>query len=130
MSFAKIEDAIAEIRAGKMVIVVDDEGRENEGDLIFAAEEVTPEHINFMVRYCSGIICVPMEGERLDELNLPLMAPENSESMGTAFTISVDAREGTTTGISAEDRAQTIQVLLDPAAKPHDLARPGHIFPL
>lgn len=130
MPFAKIEDAIAQIRAGRMVIVVDDESRENEGDLIAAAEKVTPEHINFMVRYCSGIICVPMEGERLDDLNLPLMAPENSESMGTAFTISVDARDGTTTGISAEDRATTILTLIDPHAKPHDLARPGHIFPL
>ena len=130
MPLAKIEDAIAEIRAGRMVIVVDDEGRENEGDLIFAAEKVTPEHINFMVRYCSGIICVPMEGSRLDELNLPLMAPDNSESMGTAFTISVDAREGTTTGISAEDRAKTIETLIDPEARPTDLARPGHIFPL
>ena len=130
MPFAKIEDAIAEIRAGRMVIVVDDESRENEGDLICAAEKITAEHINFMVRYCSGIICVPMEGDRLDELNLPLMAPDNSESMGTAFTISVDAREGTTTGISAEDRATTIQTLIDPHAKPHDLARPGHIFPL
>ena len=130
MPFAKIEDAIEEIRAGRMVIVVDDEGRENEGDLIFAAEKVTPDHINFMVRYCSGIICVPMEGERLEELNLPLMAPENSESMGTAFTISVDAREGTTTGISAADRAKTVEKLLDPDAIPGDLARPGHIFPL
>ena len=130
MPFAKIEDAIPEIRSGRMVIVVDDESRENEGDLIVAAEKVTAEHINFMVRYCSGIICVPMEGDRLDELNLPLMAPDNSESMGTAFTISVDARDGTTTGISAEDRATTITTLIDPKAKPHDLARPGHIFPL
>lgn len=130
MPFAKIEDAVAQIRAGKMVIVVDDEARENEGDLIFAAEKVTPEHISFMVRYCSGIICVPMEGERLEELNLPLMAPDNSESMGTAFTISVDARDGTTTGISAEDRAKTIEVLLDETSAPGDLARPGHIFPL
>ena len=130
MPLAKVEDAIAHIRAGKMVIVVDDESRENEGDLIFAAEKVSADHIGFMVRYCSGIICVPMEGERLEELNLPLMSPENSESMGTAFTISVDAREGTTTGISAADRARTIQVLLDPDAQASDLARPGHIFPL
>jgi len=130
MPFAKIEDAVAQIRAGKMVIVVDDEARENEGDLIFAAEKVTTDHIGFMVRYCSGIICVPMEGERLEELNLPLMSPENSESMGTAFTISVDAREGTTTGISAADRARTIEVLLDPSSQASDLARPGHIFPL
>ncbi|MBW3595442.1 MAG: bifunctional 3,4-dihydroxy-2-butanone-4-phosphate synthase/GTP cyclohydrolase II [Actinobacteria bacterium] len=130
MPFAKIDDAIAQIRAGKMVIVVDDEGRENEGDLIFAAEKVTADHIGFMVRYCSGIICVPMEAERLEELNLPLMSPENSESMGTAFTISVDARDGTTTGISAADRARTIEVLLDPQSQAADLARPGHIFPL
>jgi 3,4-dihydroxy 2-butanone 4-phosphate synthase/GTP cyclohydrolase II len=130
MPFAKIEDAIAQIRAGRMVVVVDDESRENEGDLIFAAEKVSTEHINFMVRHCSGIICVPMEAERLDQLNLPLMTTDNSESMGTAFTISVDAREGTTTGISAADRARTVQVLLDPESTPQDLARPGHIFPL
>ena len=130
MPFAKIEDAIAHVRDGRMVVVVDDESRENEGDLIFAAEKVTTEHINFMVRYCSGIICVPMEAERLDALNLPLMTTDNSESMGTAFTISVDAREGTTTGISAADRARTVQVLLDPGSTPNDLARPGHIFPL
>jgi 3,4-dihydroxy 2-butanone 4-phosphate synthase/GTP cyclohydrolase II len=130
MPFAKIEEAVAEIAAGKMVIVVDDEDRENEGDLIFAAEKVTPELIGFMVRHCSGIICVPMEGERLEELNLPLMAVENTEAMRTAFTISVDARAGTTTGISAADRARTIQTLLDASARPTDLARPGHIFPL
>jgi len=130
MPFARIEEAVAEIAAGKMVIVVDDEDRENEGDLIFAAEKVTPELIGFMVRHCSGIICVPMEGERLEELNLPLMAVDNTEAMRTAFTISVDARAGTTTGISAADRAQTIQTLLDPSARPTDLARPGHIFPL
>jgi 3,4-dihydroxy 2-butanone 4-phosphate synthase/GTP cyclohydrolase II len=130
MPFAKIEDAIAQIREGRMVVVVDDESRENEGDLIFAAEKVTTEHINFMVRYCSGIICVPMEAERLDQLNLPLMTTDNSESMGTAFTISVDARDGTTTGISAADRARTVQVLLNPDSSPQDLARPGHIFPL
>ena len=130
MPFAKIEEAVEQIRAGKMVIVVDDEDRENEGDLIFAAEKVTPELIGFMVRHCSGIICVPMEGQRLEELNLPLMAVDNTEAMRTAFTVSVDAREGTSTGISAADRAQTIKTLLDPTAKPADLARPGHIFPL
>ena len=130
MAFAKIEDAVAEIRAGRMVIVVDDEDRENEGDLIFAAEKVTPELISFMVRHCSGIICVPMEGQRLEELHLPLMATENTESMRTAFTISVDARSGTSTGISAADRSTTIAALLDPATRPNDLARPGHIFPL
>lgn len=130
MPLARIEEAIEEIRAGRMVIVVDDENRENEGDLICAAEKVTPEHIGFMVRYGSGIICVPMESERLEQLHLPLMAPQNSESMGTAFTISVDARSGTTTGISAADRAATVKALIDPETKPQDLARPGHIFPL
>ena len=130
MPLARIQDAIEEIRLGRMVVVVDDEDRENEGDLIFAAEKVTPELIGFMVRHCSGIICVPMEGDRLEELNLPLMAVENTESMKTAFTISVDARENTTTGISAADRAETIKTLLNSEAKPADLARPGHIFPL
>ena len=130
MPFAKIEDAIAAIGNGQMVIVVDDEERENEGDIIVAAEKVTVDHIGFMVRYCSGIICVPMEGDRLEDLNLPLMAPDNSESMGTAFTISVDARSGTTTGISAADRAATVKALIEADTRPHDLARPGHIFPL
>ncbi len=130
MPLSSIEEAIEDVRAGKMVIVIDDEERENEGDIIVAAEKVTNEHVGFMVRYCSGIICVPMEAQRLAGLNLPLMAPDNSESMGTAFTISVDARTGTTTGISAADRARTIAALIDPATKPHDLARPGHIFPL
>ena len=130
MSFAKVEDAVEQIRAGNMVIVVDDEDRENEGDLICAAEKITPEHISFMVRYCSGIICVPMEADRLERMNLPLMISDNSESMGTAFTISVDAKHGTTTGISAADRAKTIETLIDPSATPTDLARPGHIFPL
>jgi 3,4-dihydroxy 2-butanone 4-phosphate synthase/GTP cyclohydrolase II len=130
MAFAKVEDAIDAIRNGRMVIVVDDEERENEGDIIVAAEKTTSEHIGFMVRHCSGIICVPMEGERLESLHLPLMAPDNSEAMGTAFTISVDARAGTTTGISAADRAETVRTLIDADTKPHDLARPGHIFPL
>lgn len=130
MPLAKIEDAIADVRAGQMVIVVDDLERENEGDIIVAADKITPEHVSFMVRHCSGIICVPMEADRLEELNLPLMAPDNTESMGTAFTISVDARDGTTTGISAADRAATIKTLIDPKTRLHDLARPGHIFPL
>ncbi|MFP5298250.1 MAG: 3,4-dihydroxy-2-butanone-4-phosphate synthase, partial [Actinomycetota bacterium] len=107
MPLAKIEEAIEEIRAGRMVIVVDDEDRENEGDLIFAAEMVTPELIGFMVRHCSGIICVPMEADRLDHLKLPLMSLENTESMRTAFTISVDAKHGVSTGISAADRSRT-----------------------
>lgn len=130
MSLATVEEAVEEIKQGRMVIVVDDEDRENEGDLIFAAEKVTPEAVAFMVKHCSGIIFVSMEGERLAELNIPLMVSDNSESMGTAFTVSVDAREGNTTGISAADRARTIKVLLDPTTKPADLARPGHIFPL
>ena len=130
MPLASIDDAIEEIRAGRMVIVVDDEDRENEGDLIFAAEKVTPQHITFLVRHCSGIIFVSMEAERLEQLNLPLMAPDNTESMRTAFTVSVDARRGTTTGISAADRALTIKTLIDPDAMPSDLCRPGHMFPL
>jgi 3,4-dihydroxy 2-butanone 4-phosphate synthase/GTP cyclohydrolase II len=130
MPFTKIEEAIEDVRAGRMVVVVDDEDRENEGDIIVAAEKVTPEHVRFMVRYCSGIICVPMEAGRLTDLHLPLMAPDNSESMGTAFTISVDAKNGVSTGISAPDRAATVKTLIDPDTKPADLARPGHIFPL
>ncbi len=130
MPLARVEDAIEEIRSGRMVIVVDDEDRENEGDLIFAAEKVTPDHIGFMVRHCSGIICVPMEAERLEQLHLPLMITQNSDAMGTAFTISVDARRGTSTGISAADRAATIRALIDADTGPQDLARPGHIFPL
>ena len=130
MPLARVEDAIEELRSGRMVIVVDDHDRENEGDLIFAAEKATPDLVAFMVKHCSGIIFVSMEGERLEELNLPLMVSNNSESMRTAFTISVDARAETTTGISAADRCKTIQTLIDLEAKPDDLARPGHIFPL
>jgi 3,4-dihydroxy 2-butanone 4-phosphate synthase/GTP cyclohydrolase II len=130
MGFDAIEEALDDLRAGGMVIVVDDENRENEGDLIMAAEKATPQSIAFMVRHCSGIICVPLEAARLQELNLPLMAPGESDPMGTAFTISVDARRGTTTGISAADRAQTVRTLIDPGARPQDLARPGHMFPL
>jgi 3,4-dihydroxy 2-butanone 4-phosphate synthase / GTP cyclohydrolase II len=127
---APVDEAVEEIRAGRMVIVVDDEDRENEGDLIVAAEKVTPQHITFLIRHCSGIIFVGLEGERLEQLNLPLMAPDNTESMRTAFTVSVDARHGTTTGISAADRAHTIRTLINPDAKPSDLCRPGHMFPL
>jgi 3,4-dihydroxy 2-butanone 4-phosphate synthase / GTP cyclohydrolase II len=130
MPLAPFERAVEIIGAGGMVIVVDDESRENEGDLIFAAEKVTPQHISFMVRHCSGIIFVAMEAGRLEELHLPLMAPDNTESMKTAFTVSVDVRRGTTTGISAEDRARTIKALIDPATKPSDLSRPGHMCPL
>ncbi|MGH2698369.1 MAG: bifunctional 3,4-dihydroxy-2-butanone-4-phosphate synthase/GTP cyclohydrolase II [Actinomycetota bacterium] len=130
MPLARIEAAIEKIRNGGMIIVVDDEDRENEGDLIFAAEKVTPEMVTFMVRHCSGIICVPLESDRLDELHLPLMAPNHGDALGTAFTISVDAANGTTTGISAGDRAHTIATLVEPSSRPQDLARPGHIFPL
>jgi 3,4-dihydroxy 2-butanone 4-phosphate synthase / GTP cyclohydrolase II len=127
---ARIEDAIDEISKGRMVIVVDDEDRENEGDLILAAEKAAPELINFMVKHGTGIVCVPMEQERLDQLGLPLMAPESADTMGTAFTISVDAREGTSTGVSAADRARTVRALVDANTRPLDLNRPGHIFPL
>ncbi len=125
-----IERAIADIAAGKAVVVVDDEDRENEGDLVFAAEKATPELVSFMIRYSSGYICVPMTGEELDRLEIPLMVGSNTERMRTAYTITVDAREGVTTGISAADRARTMQVLADPASTAYDLTRPGHINPL
>jgi 3,4-dihydroxy 2-butanone 4-phosphate synthase/GTP cyclohydrolase II len=128
--FAPIEEAIEDIRQGRMVIVVDDEDRENEGDLIMAAEKVTPEAIAFMVRHTSGVVCMPIVGERLDELNIPLMVADATDLQRTAFTVSVDALQGTTTGISASDRAATIKALVDPATTPQDLVRPGHIFPL
>lgn len=128
--FDSIEDAIARIRAGEMVVVLDDENRENEGDLVMAAEKVTPEAVNFMARYARGLICVPMRRERLEALMIPSMVPDNSDHLQTAFTVSVDAKKGTTTGISAADRAKTIAALLDPYSRPEDLARPGHIFPL
>jgi len=130
MPFTKIEQAVKAISRGELVIVVDDEDRENEGDLITAAEVVTPENMAFMIRYTSGVICMPMEGDRLDQLRLPLMVADNTESQRTAFTVSVDARNNTTTGISAADRCTTIHAMLDEATRPEDLARPGHIFPL
>jgi len=130
MPFAPIEDAIDAISRGEIVVVVDDEDRENEGDLIMAAEFATPEKIAFFLAHTSGLICVPMTGERLDDLDLPLMVSTNTESQRTAFTVTVDYRHGTTTGISAVDRAATIQALIDPGTKPSDLARPGHILPL
>lgn len=130
MPFATVEEAIVELRAGKMVIIVDDENRENEGDLVIAGELVTPEAINFMAREGCGLICVAMTGQRLDELELPLMVSENSSRFGTGFTISVEAKEGVTTGISAFDRAHTVRVLANPNTTSADLARPGHIFPL
>jgi 3,4-dihydroxy 2-butanone 4-phosphate synthase/GTP cyclohydrolase II len=130
MAFADIEKAVAAIGRGEMVVVVDDEDRENEGDLIMAAEAATPEKIAFFLQHTSGLICTPMTPERLDELDLPLMVTTNTESHRTAFTVSVDYRHGTSTGISAFDRAATIQALIDPSTRPGDLARPGHIFPL
>jgi 3,4-dihydroxy 2-butanone 4-phosphate synthase/GTP cyclohydrolase II len=128
--FNTIEEAIEDVKRGKMIIVVDDEDRENEGDFILAAEKVTPEAINFMAKEGRGLICVPMTKQRLGELGLGPMVYDNTARMGTPFTISVDAKAGTTTGSSAHDRAVTIKTLIDPAAKPVDLARPGHIFPL
>ena len=130
MGLSSIEDTIKEIKAGRFVIVVDDEDRENEGDLIIAAEKVTPEAINFMAVNGRGLICVPLTGERLDELKIPMMVTDNTSRFTTAFTVSVEAKHGTSTGISAADRARTVQVLIDPKSKPEDLVMPGHMFPL
>ncbi|AGC45811.1 3,4-dihydroxy-2-butanone 4-phosphate synthase [Myxococcus stipitatus DSM 14675] len=127
---SSIEDAIRDIRDGKFVIVADDEDRENEGDLIMAAEKVTPDHLAFMVRHTSGIVCMPMLADRLDALRLPQMVADNNESHRTAFTVSVDYKHGTTTGVSAADRAKTILALADPDSQASDFLRPGHIFPL
>jgi 3,4-dihydroxy 2-butanone 4-phosphate synthase/GTP cyclohydrolase II len=130
MSFASIEEAVADIREGRMIIIVDDEDRENEGDLVCGAEKVTPEIINFMARNARGLICLPLTEERCDELHLTTQVADNTSFLGTAFTVSIDARRGVTTGISAADRATTILVAVDPKSRPQDLARPGHIFPL
>ena len=132
MQFVTIEEAVVEIQEGRMVIIVDDEDRENEGDLMIAAEKVTPEAINFMATHARGLICLPMTGQRLDELHLPLMVSDhNNESpYGTAFCVTIEARRNVSTGISAFDRAQTILTAIDPKTKPSDLTRPGHIFPL
>ena len=130
MSIAKVEEAVADIRAGKMVIIVDDEDRENEGDLAMAAEKISPDAINFMATRGRGLICVPMLGKRLEELRLPMMTQDNTARLGTAFTVSVDVLKGATTGISAYDRAATIRALISPDTLPEDLGRPGHIFPL
>jgi 3,4-dihydroxy 2-butanone 4-phosphate synthase/GTP cyclohydrolase II len=127
---ASIEDALEDCRAGRCVIIVDDEDRENEGDLAMAAEFATPENIAFMLRYTSGVICVPMTGEKLDRLRIPMMVQHNQATFGTAFTVSVDARDGVSTGISAGDRARCINVLADPASGPSDIVMPGHIYPL
>jgi len=130
MPFASIPAALEEVRAGRMVVVVDDEDRENEGDLTIAAEKVTPEAINFMATHGRGLICLALTGERCDQLRLPLMSPLNTSNFGTAFCESIDARDGVTTGISAADRTCTILQAIDPACRPGDLARPGHVFPL
>src|SRR5437763_15800671 len=130
MSFASIKNAAADIREGRMVIIVDDEDRENEGDLVCAAEMITPEKINFMARHARGLICLPRTEERCDELHLSPQVADNTSRLGTAFTVSIEARRGVTTGISAADRATTILTAVDHRTKPHDLARPGHIFPL
>jgi len=127
---ATIEDAIEEYRAGRFVIIVDDEGRENEGDLTMAAEHVTPDAIAFMAKFGRGLICVPMTGERLDELKIPMLKGENTSRYGTPFTYPVEARYGVTTGISAQDRAHTVRVLIDPRSGPDDISMPGHMFPL
>jgi len=129
-SFAQVEDAIAAMRAGKMVVVVDDEDRENEGDLTIAAEKITPDAINFMARHGRGLICLAMTPERLDELEIPLMVSQNSSRFETAFCVSIEAKRGTTTGISAADRAATVRAAIDPSTKSSDLVRPGHVFPL
>jgi 3,4-dihydroxy 2-butanone 4-phosphate synthase/GTP cyclohydrolase II len=128
--FSSIETALADLRRGKFIVVVDDEDRENEGDLVLAAEKVTPEAINFMAREGRGLICLALTGERCDELQLPAMVEDNTSNFGTAFTVSIEARGRTTTGISAADRAMTVLTAIDPRTRPSDLARPGHMFPL
>jgi 3,4-dihydroxy 2-butanone 4-phosphate synthase/GTP cyclohydrolase II len=132
MPFSEIPAALEDIRSGRMVVVVDDEDRENEGDLTIAAEKVTPEIVNFMARYGRGLVCLPMTGERLDELRIPLMVQdnENNARFGTAFCVPIEARDGTTTGISASDRARTVLAAIDPRTQASDLIRPGHMFPL
>jgi 3,4-dihydroxy 2-butanone 4-phosphate synthase/GTP cyclohydrolase II len=130
MPFASIEEAAADLREGRMIIIVDDEDRENEGDLVCAAELVTPEIINFMATHARGLICMPLTEERCDELHLTMQVADNTSFLGTAFTVSIEARKGVTTGISAADRATTILTAVDPKTRPQDLARPGHVFPL
>ncbi len=129
-AFCDVDTALEEIRAGRMIVVIDDEDRENEGDLTMAAEKITPEAINFMAKYGRGLVCLAMTEERLDYLRLGQMSAENTSNFGTAFTESIDAKDGVTTGISAYDRSRTIEAAIDPATRPNDLARPGHVFPL
>ena len=130
MSLCTVEEAVEDMRQGKIIIIVDDEDRENEGDMAMAAEHVTAEAISFMATHARGLICLPIIGARLDQLRLPMMVPDNTARLGTAFTVSVDAMQDTTTGISASDRAITVKAMVDPLTKPEDLARPGHMFPL
>jgi len=131
LKFAEIEKSLGDLRSGRMIVIADDEDRENEGDLVIAAEMVTPEVINFMATYARGLICLAMTGERLDQLELGPMVLNNTANLGTAFTVSIDARgRGVTTGISSYDRAQTILAAVDPRTRPEELARPGHVFPL
>ena len=130
MGFSTIPEAVEDIKAGKFLIIVDDEDRENEGDLAMAAEKVTPEAINFMIKNARGLICLPISAKRLDELGIPLMVQQNTSRFSTAFTVSVEAKRKVSTGISAADRAQTIKTVIDPATKPNDLVTPGHTFPL
>ena len=130
MGLATIPEAVEDIKAGKFVIIVDDEDRENEGDLVIAAEKITPEAINFMALNARGLICMPLTGQRLDELKVPMMVQENTSSFTTAFTVSVEAKRGVSTGISAADRAATVKTIIDPATRPEDLVYPGHMFPL
>ncbi len=130
-TFAELENALDDLRAGRMIVIADDEDRENEGDVMMAAEKITPEAVNFMATHARGLICLAMTGQRLDELELGLMVPDNTSAFGTAFTVSIDAiGRGVTTGISSYDRAQTILTTIDPLTHPEDLARPGHVFPL
>jgi len=130
MGFSTIPETIEEIKAGRVIILVDDESRENEGDLAIAAEQVTPDVINLMAREARGLICMPITGERLEELRIPMMVQDNTSRFSTAFTVSIEAKYGVSTGISAQDRATTIKTVLDPATKPEDIARPGHVFPI
>lgn len=128
--FGKIEDAIKKLQRGDFIIIVDDENRENEGDLVLAAEKATPSKLNYIIKWAKGIMCIPIDGKRLDELKIPMMVNNPDDKFHTPFTISVDAKKNTTTGVSVYDRLETIKVLINPATKPEDLARPGHMFPL
>ena len=130
MALATIPEAVEDIKAGKIIIIVDDEGRENEGDLAIAAEKVTAEAINFMAKEARGLICMPVIGDRLEELRIPMMVQDNTARFSTAFTVSIEAKHGVSTGISAQDRATTIKTVINPATKPDDIARPGHVFPI